>query len=249
MASDRNHQPTAEAPGHPKGSSGSRPSVDERSAAAEREQLYRDNQRHRERPVRIGPGEWDETTPVSVLGLEQMTISRLHRAGIDRLARLLEVSVEELWRSIGRHGITDIMRCLEFQGLALRPLNDYEKWRLGMVEPQQITLRVTPESPVADLWPKLGLALTDLLQKRGRVCVSDLAPRDQDDLLHLYRLGKGNLRKIQSVLEQLAPQAEGAWRDRIERALRLMAARSKTRAASRGHSSLRELTTTQPGPP
>ncbi len=249
MASHRNHKSPAARPAYPPGSAKGPSNADDRSPSAEREELYRDNQRHREQPVRLAPGAWDETTPVSVLGLEQMTISRLYRAGIDRLAHLLEVSVEELWRSIGRHGITDIMQRLEFQGLTLRPLNDYEKWRLGMVAPEEIALRVTPQSSVADLWPRLGLALTDLLQKRGRVCVADLAPRNQDDLLHLYRLGKGNLRKIQSVLEQLAPQAEGAWRDRIERALRLMAARSKTRAASRGHSSLRELTTIQPGPP
>jgi len=148
--------------------------------------------------------------------------------------------VEELWRSIGRQGIADIIRCLEYQGLALRPLNDYEKWRLGMVEPTQIALAVTPESPVADLWPRLGFALTELLQRRGRVSVADLAPRDEDELLQLYRLGKGNLRKIQSVLEQLAPQAEGDWRMRIDRAMRMMAKCSGVRSARRASSAPRD---------
>jgi hypothetical protein len=201
--------------------------------ATDRDELYRDNQRHRDCPVLLAPGGWDDTTPVSVLGLEQMTISRLHRTGIDRLAQLLDVAVEDLWRSIGRHGITDIMRCLEYQGLSLRPLDDYGKWRLGLVKPQQVQLTVTPDSPVSRLWPKLGFALTELLQKRGRSSVADLAPQDSSDLLQLYRLGKGNLRKIEAVLEQLARQAEGVWRDRLDRALHLIAARSRSRTAGR----------------
>lgn len=212
----------------------------ETSQVAERDALYRDNQLHRERPVRLAPGDWDATTPVSVLGLEQMTISRLFRAGIVRLAQLLEAPVEDLWRSIGRHGINDIMSRLAAQGLTLRPLNDYERWRLGLVEPRQIALAVAPDSPVTDLWPHLGLALTDLLQKRGRFRVADLAPRDQEELLLLYRLGKSNLRKIQRVLEQIAPRADGAWRERVDRALRLMSARSTSRSApSHRASSLR----------
>jgi len=101
------------------------------------------------------------------------------------------------------------------------------------VQPQNIALTVTPDSPVADLWPKLGIALTELLQKRGRFRVADLAPRNQDDLLLLYRLGKANLRKIQALLEQLEPHADGAWRERIDRALRLIASRSHTRGAAR----------------
>ncbi|MEO8038758.1 MAG: hypothetical protein ABI794_08300 [Betaproteobacteria bacterium] len=183
--------------------------------------------------MRLAPGSWDATTPVSVLGLEQMTISRLYRAGVVRLATLLEASVEDLWRGIGRHGITDILRCLEFQGLSLRPLNDYERWRLGLVDPDHIAITVTAASPLAALWPKLGVALVELLQKRGRFSVSDLAPRDQDDLLQLYRLGKGNLGKIQTVLEQLAPRAEGAWRARIDRGLELMTACSSRRESRR----------------
>jgi len=244
MASRHNNKP---APASPPQLGAGLPHDGERSSFAERDELYRDNQRRRKHPVRLAPGEWDETTPVSVLGLEQMTISRLYRAGIDRLARLLEVPVEELWRSIGRQGIADIIRCLEYQGLALRPLNDYERWRLGMVEPTQIALAVTPESPVADLWPRLGFALTELLQRRGRVSVADLAPRDEDELLQLYRLGKGNLRKIQSVLEQLAPQAEGDWRMRIDRAMRMMAKCSGVRSARRARSAPRDAAGTPAG--
>jgi hypothetical protein len=229
MASDRNPLPgSVPTASSPRGDGSFAPGA-ETSLVAERDALYRDNQMHRERPVRLAPGDWDNTTPVSVLGLEQMTISRLFRAGIVRLAQLLEAPVEDLWRSIGRHGINDIMERLAHQGLTLRPLNDYERWRLGLVKPQQIAVTVAPDRPVTDLWPHLGLALTDLLQKRGRFRVADLAPRDQEELLQLYRLGKSNLRKIQTVLEQIAPRAEGAWRERVDRALRLMATRSAHR--------------------
>lgn len=229
MASDRNPLPGSVPTALSPRGDGSFASGGETSLVAERDALYRDNQLHREHPVRLAPDDWDGTTPVSVLGLEQMTISRLFRAGIVRLAQLLEAPVEDLWRSIGRHGINDIMERLALQGLTLRPLNDYERWRLGLVKPQQIALAIAPDRPVTDLWPHLGLALTDLLQKRGRFRVADLAPRDQEELLQLYRLGKSNLRKIQTVLEQIAPRADGAWRERVDRALRLMAARSANR--------------------
>jgi|GEM_PF-2026880 len=226
MASDRNPLPgSSPTTSRPRGVDAFA-AVGESSLVAERDALYRDNQLHRERPVRLAPGDWDATTPVSVLGLEQMTISRLFRVGIVRLAQLLETPVEELWRGIGRQGINDIMDRLAMQGLTLQPLNDYERWRLGLLTPQQIALPVAPDGPVSELWPHLGQALVDLLQKRGHFRVADLAPRDQEELLQLYRLGKSNLRKIQTVLEQIAPRADGAWRDRIDRAQRLMATRS-----------------------
>jgi len=95
--------------------------VSETSATAERDALYRDNQSHRERPVRLVPGSWMNPPRYRFLGLEQMTISRLYRAGIVRLEQLLETSVEELWRSIGRHGITDIIGRLEFQVFPCTP--------------------------------------------------------------------------------------------------------------------------------
>jgi len=222
--------------------------IAESSPMAERDALYRDNQARREHPVQLERGSWDESTPVSVLGLEQTTISRLYRVGIVRLVSLLETSVEDLWRSIGRQGITDIMRCLQFHGLSLRPLNDYERWRLGLIEPDHIAIAVTASSPLAALWPKLGVTLVEVLQKRGRFSVSDLAPRNQDELLQLYRLGKSNLAKIQAALEQLAPRAEGPWRERIERGLRLMAACSKRRRSRRSLGARSLERAIEPGP-
>ena len=203
-------------------------------AIAERDVLYRDNLEHRQHPRKLRQDDIDTSTPVSVLGLEQITISRLYRAGHVRLRQLLDTSVEDLWRSIGRHGITDILRQLEFQGLALQPLNDYERWRLGLIDRSGIQVDITLDSQVADLWPKLGLALTDLLQKRGLHRVADLAPRDESELLVLYRLGKSNLRKIHDVLEDLLHRANGQHLARLRRALQLIAARSEGRRAETG---------------
>lgn len=203
-------------------------------AVAERDVLYRDNLEHRQHPRKLRHEDIDAATPVSVLGLEQITISRLYRAGYVRLRQLLDTSVEELWRSIGRHGITDILRQLELQGLALQPLNDYERWRLGMIDRNGIHVDITLDSQVADLWPKLGLALTELLQKRGLHRVADLAPRDETELLILYRLGKNNLRKIHDVLEDLSVRAEGEHLVRLQRAMQLIATRSEARRAEPG---------------
>ena len=203
-------------------------------AIAERDALYRENLACRAHPRRLEPGAIDAVTPVSVLGLEQITISRLYRAGYVRVRQLLDTSVEKLWRSIGRHGITDIIDRLTFQGLALQPLNDYERWRLGLVDRSRIRIRVdiTLDSLVADLWPRLGLTLADLLQKRGLHRVADLAPRDAAELLTLYRLGKNNLRKIHDVLEDLLRQADGVHFARLRQALQLIAERSELRRGS-----------------
>lgn len=200
-------------------------------AVAERDVLYRDNLEHRQHPRKLRQDDIDTSTPVSVLGLEQITISRLYRAGHVSLRQLLDTSVEDLWRSIGRHGITDILRQLEFQGLALQPLNDYERWRLGLIDRSGIHVDITLDSQVADLWPKFGPALTDLLQKRGLHRVADLAPRDESELLVLYRLGKSNLRKIHDVLEDLSHRADNQHLARLRRALQLIAARSEGRRA------------------
>lgn len=206
--------------------------------AAERDVLYRDNLEHRQHPRKLRHEDIDAATPVSVLGLEQITISRLYRAGYVRLQQLLDTSVEELWRSIGRHGITDILRQLEIQGLALQPLNDYERWRLGMIDRNGIHVDITLDSQVADLWPKLGLALTELLQKRGLHRVADLAPRDEAELLTLYRLGKNNLRKIHDVLAELSMRADGEHLARLHRAMQLIATRSEARRADAGADSV-----------
>lgn len=203
-------------------------------AVAERDVLYRDNLEHRQHPCKLRHDDIDASTPVSVLGLEQITISRLYRAGYVRLRQLLAASVEELWRSIGRHGITDILHQLEIQGLALQPLNDYERWRLGLVDRDGIQVDITLDSQIADLWPKLGLALTELLQKRGLHRVADLAPRDEAELLVLYRLGKNNLRKIHGVLEDLSYRADGQHLARLRRAMQLIAARSEGRRSEAG---------------
>lgn len=191
------------------------------AAAAERDALYRQNEEVRQQPraiVRV-----DALTPVSVLGLEQTTISRLYRAGIVRLQVLLQCSVEDLWRSIGRHGICDILDRLDANGLSLKPLTEYEKWRLGRVAREAITLKVALDTPVADLWPKLGPTLTELLQKRGLLRVADLAAVDQESLLQLYRLGKANLRRIEVLLKDMARNLDGEPGLRVRRSLELMA--------------------------
>jgi hypothetical protein len=201
--------------------------VPQSPSAAERDALYRQNEEMRRNPVPLG--RVDADTQVSVLGLEQGTISRLYRAGIVRLPALLACSVEDLWRSIGRHGIVDILDRLEANGLGLQPLSDYEKWRLGRVERAAIALDVSLDTRVADLWPRLGPTLTELLQKRGLLRLSDLAPGDEEGLLQLYRLGKGNLRRIEGLLGEVARGLEGEAKLHLQRSIELMGAYLRSR--------------------
>lgn len=188
--------------------------------AAERDAIYLHNEEMRLRPQPLGC--IDANTPVSVLGLEQTTISRLYRAGLVQLEVLLRCSVEGLWRNIGRHGICNILDRLEVNGLAPMPLTEYEKWRLGRVTREAITLRIGLETAVAELWPMLGITLTQSLRKRGMRCVADLASLDEDGLLQLYRLGKANLRRIRSILLDVGRNLDGEAALRLRRSLDLM---------------------------
>jgi hypothetical protein len=200
-----------------------------RGTVAERDALYLHNERMRLHPQACHS--IDADTPVSVLGLEQTTISRLYRVGILRLEMLQRCSVEELWRSMGRHGISNILDRLEANGLSLMPLTEYEKWRLGRVAREEITLRVGLETPVAELWPRLGTAVTQLLRKRGMFCVADLVPTDEDRMLQLYRLGKANLRRIRAILLDVGRDLDGEAALRLRRALELMASHLDGRRA------------------
>jgi hypothetical protein len=196
---------------------------------AERDALYDANDRHREAGQKLAAEHIDDQTTIAVLGLRRETISRLYRVEIIRLRMLLETPVDLLWRSVGRHGVGDILERLEYHGLSWPALGYYEKWRLGRMPADEIPFSPTLESAVADLWPRLGVALTEHLQRRGIRRVADLVPDDDDTLLQLYRLGKANLRKIRAVVEIVARNAQGADRQRVRRALQRLAARSERR--------------------
>lgn len=199
------------------------------SRVAERDALYQANDRRRADGRRLVRDELGEETLVAVLGLRRDTISRLYRAEIIRLRQLLETPVDLLWRCVGRHGVGDILERLEYHGLSWPALGHYEKWRLGRLATDEIPFSPTLDSAVSDLWPRLGIALTGHLQRRGMRRVADLVPEDDDTLLQLYRLGKANLRKIVQVVEIVARNAEGPDRQRVRRALQRLAARSERR--------------------
>jgi len=166
-----------------------------------REALYRENERARQSPARLAPEAIGEDTSVAVLGLEQGTISRLYRCGIVRLRDLLDHCVEDLWRRVGRHGIADILDRLDRIGLPLPSLTDQARWRLGLLSREAAVIAVDADTPVSDLWPRLGQPLVDTLLRRGLLRLRDLAPQDDEAVLQLYRLGRANLGRIRQLLE------------------------------------------------
>lgn len=174
-----------------------------------REALYRENARARVSPPRLAPDAIGQDTSVAVLGLEQGTISRLYRCGITRLPDLLNHGVEDLWRRVGRHGIGDILTRLDQLGIPLPSLNDHARWRLGLLSREAAVVALDADTPVADLWPRLGQPLVDALLRRGLLRLRDLAPQDDDAVLRLYRLGRANLGRIRELLEATVDSAEG----------------------------------------
>lgn len=166
-----------------------------------REALYRENARARQSPARLAPEAIDDDTSVAVLGLEQGTISRLYRCGIIRLRDLLDHCVEDLWRRVGRHGIADILDRLDRIGIPLPSLTDQARWRLGLLSREAAVVTLDAETPVSDLWPRLGQPLVDTLLRRGLLRLRDLAPQDDEAVLQLYRLGRANLGRIRQLLE------------------------------------------------
>lgn len=175
-----------------------------------REALYRENACARLSPPRLAPDAIGDDTSVAVLGLEQGTISRLYRCGIVRLPDLLNHGVEDLWRRVGRHGITDILQRLEQLGIALPSLTDQARWRLGLLAREAAVVALDMETPVADLWPRLGQPLVDTLLRRGLLRLKDLAPQDDEAVLQLYRLGRANLGRIRALLEATVICVDGA---------------------------------------
>jgi hypothetical protein len=212
----------------------------------ERDALYRENTAWRTSNARIDPARLDDDLSVAVLGLEQATISRLVRAGWTRVSEVRSRPPEVLWRSVGRHGIADLLRRLAHHGLALPDLTDYERWRLGLVERRALAPDLDVEAPIADLWPVFGKALAEALVERGFRRIGDLAPIDDERLLLLYRLGKVNLRKVQAILEAACARATDATtRQALEAGLRRVAARSEP-----GRNRARDLVTdATPRPP
>jgi hypothetical protein len=200
----------------------------------EREALYRENALARLAPRRLAPEEIDDQTSVAVLGLEQGTISRLHRCGIVRLRELLAHPAEDLWRTVGRHGITDILTRLECLGIEMLPLSDQARWRLGLLPKEAAVTPLDSGTPVADLWPRLGVPLVDALQKRNLLRLEDLAPDSDEAVLHLYRLGRANLRRIRELLEQAVVLARGDARARLEDGIALIRAREQASRRDRG---------------
>jgi hypothetical protein len=175
-----------------------------------REALYRENARARQSPARLAPEAIGDDTSVAVLGLEQGTISRLYRCGIVRLADLLDHGVEDLWRRVGRHGIADILERLERLGIPLPSLTDQARWRLGLLSREAAVVTLDADTPVADLWPRLGQPLVDTLLRRGLLRLRDLAPQDDEAVLQLYRLGRANLGRIRELLEATIGSTEEA---------------------------------------
>jgi hypothetical protein len=200
-----------------------------------REALYRENACARLSPPRIAPDAIGADTSVAVLGLEQGTISRLYRCGIVRLPDLLNHGVEDLWRRVGRHGITDILQRLEQLGITLPSLTDQARWRLGLLEREAAAVTLDVETPVADLWPRLGQPLVDTLMRRGLLRLKDLAPQDDDAVLQLYRLGRANLGRIRELLEATVDSAHGDDRLWMEKGIDAIRVREKNgRRQARG---------------
>ncbi|MCU0869688.1 MAG: hypothetical protein MUF30_08815 [Burkholderiales bacterium] len=196
-------------------------------SVAERDALYRDNAAARDADRPIAPDARVDTLSVAALGLGQATISRLVRAGWLTVGDVLRQSPEALWRSVGRHGVADLLARFERHALPLPTLTDYERWRLGRVERREIAVHMALDTPLPELWPLLGMALGSALVERGFHSVGDLVPRDEDRLLALYRLGKANLRKVRAVLDALRAEVGDADRAAVDAGIARLDAHSE----------------------
>lgn len=210
-----------------------------------REALYRENACARVSPPRLAPDAIGDDTSVAVLGLEQGTISRLYRCGIVRLPDLLNHGVEDLWRRVGRHGITDILQRLEQFGIPFPALTDQARWRLGLLAREAAFVALDIDTSVAELWPRLGQPLVDALMRRGLLRLRDLAPQDDEAVLQLYRLGRANLGRIRELLEATIDGVDGAdraWVSTGIEAIRLRENSGRRKPSSVEPESKRELT-------
>ncbi|MEI7970055.1 MAG: hypothetical protein WCJ69_13810 [Betaproteobacteria bacterium] len=153
------------------------------------------------------------------LGLEAMTLARLAKMGVTRVAELRSRPVDTLWRRLGRHCLVDLLDRLEHHGLASPEFTDYERWRLGLVAKSDLRLEPRADTPVESLWPVLGRVLAAELGRRNFHEVRDLAPMCEDDVRQLYRLGRANLLRLRAVLGHATRSARGPDRDRLTKGI------------------------------
>ncbi|MBI1397123.1 MAG: hypothetical protein GC151_14200 [Betaproteobacteria bacterium] len=189
------------------------PSAGSATNLSDRERLYQANTLARTSGSRLAGDDDLHDCPVSALGLERNTISRLYHLGLLSIGELYATSVDELWRRLGRQGMTDIVNRLEFHGLRPPRLKNYQLWRLGLIAKNSVSVDVRPTTPVHELWPRVGAALAESLHRRELHTVLDLAPRSMDDVRQLYRLGKTNLRVLRGILADAGKRGNAGQRD------------------------------------
>lgn len=154
------------------------------------------------------------------LGLEAMTLARLSKMGVSRVAELRSRPLDTLWRRLGRHCLVDLLDRLEHHGLAGPEFTDYERWRLGLVAKSDLRLEPQADTPVESLWPVLGRVLAAELGRRNFRHVRDLAPVCESDVRQLYRLGRANLLRLRAVLGHATRSAGGTDRERLTNGIR-----------------------------
>lgn len=165
----------------------------------------------------------DDGPALAGLGLGRSTLARLARVGVESLADLRALPPGSLWRTLGRRGVSELMQRMSLRGLPALPLTDYEKWRLGMVRRHDVQVSVNPRTPIAMLWPALGVSVVATLRDGGIETVLDLAPRDEADVRRLYRLGLTILRAVESLLREAGGTASKDEAGVIRSALLLIA--------------------------
>ena len=172
--------------------------------------------------------------PLGSLGLERATLNRLARLGALGVRDLADLDAETLWRCVGRHGLMDLIKALTERGMPLPPLNDYERWRLGLVSRQAIEVRIDAQTPISDLWPRLGAKTSDTLLKRGFQQLRDAVPASRDDVRLLYRLGRHRLESLRQVFTEALGSSGPEDRNVLENGLKLIDryGRSRSRDAS-----------------
>lgn len=184
-------------------------------------------------PRRVDGVPIDGSGPVSALGLDRLTLSRLARAGIGSIADLHARPTGQLWRELGRHGLADLLGRLTAHGLPVPALTDYEKWRLGLVRKEELRVTVEPNTPVSSLWPALGVSTVAALKATGRESVLDVAPRDEADVRRLYRLGRATLKTLESLIAEARKSAAPPEAALIDHALRLIGRHGPDRSGLR----------------
>jgi hypothetical protein len=144
-------------------------------------------------------------TPLEELGIEPTTFERLWNAGKRRLRDLQAMTARDLYQVLGKMQGRAVIALLARANQTLSgPPSQGELWRYGFLTTKELRIRVTPETPLADLMPFIGLEPMKRLAAHGVSSFGDLVrvlPELEVGSKRVTHIGEARVRRLREFVQ------------------------------------------------